>query len=132
MLSIVVIDEETNGDFMHLIGFGKGECAAHEARGALAQGEISAFEVVGGAAFLAAAVLFGRHHLSISRPEVAVTKAVFVIFGNASPQDATGRFASVAQSVSHDLSSATVLHDEARAAMITMSHASLFKHTSLN
>jgi hypothetical protein len=39
------MDEQTQGEFMHLVTLGKGKCPAHKAAQALAQGVVSAFDV---------------------------------------------------------------------------------------
>ena len=54
-------------------------------------------------------MLLGWQYLSISRPEVRVAQALLVPLGDAAPQHAAGRFATVADGVGHDLTGTPAL-----------------------
>ena len=85
---IVVMDEDLDGSLMHKIRLGKGERLPHQSPHSLADRVVVAFNVVCFAAPLAAVVLSSRHHLSISRPKIAVAEAAFVSGRDALPQHA--------------------------------------------
>ena len=104
---VVLVNEYFDGVFVHAFTFGKGECLSDEPSHSLAQGIVAALNVVGAPSFVAAVMLRGWNHLSISLPQIGIADALFVIFRNCVLQDTTRSFASTAQSVSHDLSRAT-------------------------
>ncbi len=66
---------------------GEGERFSHEARHALTQCEVEAFDVVGLSLFLGAGLmLLLGHHALVAGVEVRVTQAAFVILWNLVPQ----------------------------------------------
>ena len=104
---VVLVNEYFDGVFVHTLTLGKGECLSDEPSHSLAQGIIAPLNVVGAPSFVAAVMLRGWNHLSISLPQIGIADAFFVTCRNCVPQDTTRLFASTAQSVSHDLSRAT-------------------------
>ena len=104
---IIVMDEDLDGSLVHKIRFGKGERLSHQSPHSLADRVVVAFNMVCFATPLAAVVLSSRHHLSISRPKIAVAEAAFVSGRDALPQHTTSGLTATANSISDDLSGAT-------------------------
>jgi len=103
---IVVMNEELDGCFVHLVAFGKGECLPDQAPNSLPHGIVVAFDVIGAPALVAAVMLRNWNDLAIGFPQVAVAQAGFIGCGNSIPQHAARCLTPAAESISHDLAGA--------------------------
>ena len=98
------MDEQTQGDFMHSVAFGKGEGFADETSEALAKRAVPAFDVAGFTVALAAqAVGAPWKHLIVSQPEVAARGPAPVVRRDACTQGAGTLGGTISHEVGDDL-----------------------------
>lgn len=89
-LSVVMMNKEFDGSFMHGVDLGKGQGASHQASQSLAQRVVEAFDVISLASSFTGIMLLWWQHRVIGFPKVAVAQAAFVAVGNALPEQAAG------------------------------------------
>ena len=102
------MDEQLQGQLVKVVGLGKGQCFAHKASQALAQGVMPAFDVRSLSGFLAngAVRVSVKGHL-ISLPEIAAGTTGLVALGDEMAQSPATVGAAVADEAGDDLSSST-------------------------
>ena len=89
---------------VHLLGFGKGQTLAHEAREPLSSSVIPALDVRRlPRLFAARGVLSGRNDLAVGFPAIGVALPRLICCRDRCPQRTARFFAAVAQGVAHDL-----------------------------
>ncbi len=100
---IVVVEEESESDSMHLVRFGKGESFSHESSQTLAQGAVETFHMIGARFGVALRELVGGNDIRIRLPDVSKTMRLFVGVGNGFPHEKTGLLAPIANGKRHHL-----------------------------
>ena len=101
-------DKKSGYDFVHGLGFRKGQCFSHEACTGLSECVVPTFHVIGlSAAFTDTLMRFFRKDELISFPEVTVALTTFVGVGDLLPKLATGCFTAIPDDKGHNLTSST-------------------------
>lgn len=90
------MQKEGENNFVHLVGFGKGESFAHQASQSLAQSAVEAFDMFGARFGVALGELVLGDDLGIRFPDVGKTVGFLVSLGNGVPQLQAGFPAAIA------------------------------------
>ena len=103
---VVVVKEQSQAGLVHLVTLAERERLSRKASQSLPQRVVELLDVIGLAfLFTDGPVVPIRNHRFVSVPKVRVGTSCAVTFGQATPEDAAGCLASVADGESDDLTS---------------------------